>query len=264
MIVDAHCHLVPTREGRECTLARMNESGVDVTVLVPGGMVPPLGMADFLRGREPLITQDPPNQFVLDTVRQLPGRFAAFFHVDPAFHDEADFEGAIADGFCGFKLSPLVNRVAFADHGVQMLCAFAQAFEKPLYTHVVAAGDASLDALEPLLRAYPRLPLILGHMGFAGTDASAIRLARRYDNLFLETSVGSFAAIDEAAQRLGPNKILFGSEGPVHHPGAELKKLELLRLPSSAMERICGDNIKALIKFAESGVSHEQLQFSAV
>src|SRR5215813_8903607 len=127
-----------------------------------------------------------------------------------------------------------------------MLCAFAQAFEKPLYTHVVAAGDASLDALEPLLRSYPRLPLILGHMGFAGTDASAIRLARRYDNLFLETSVGSFEAIREAARRLGPTKILYGSEGPIHHPGAELKKLELLHLPSGAMERICSNNIKEL------------------
>ena len=68
MIVDAHCHLVPAREGLEQTLARMKEAGVDFTILVPGGMVPPLGMADFLRGREPLITQDPPNDFVLEAV----------------------------------------------------------------------------------------------------------------------------------------------------------------------------------------------------
>jgi predicted TIM-barrel fold metal-dependent hydrolase len=264
MIVDSHCHLVPTREGLDQTLARMKDSGIDFTVLVPGGMVPPLGMADFLRGREPLITQDPPNQFVLKAIREFPGQFAAFFHVDPAFHDEDDLEKAVADGFCGFKLSPLVNRVAFASRGVQMLCAFAHALEKPLYTHVVASGEASLDALEPLLRAYSRLPLILGHMGFAGTDASAIRLARRYDNLFLETSVGSYAAISEAAHRLGPTKLLYGSEGPVHHPGAELKKLELLRLSSSAMERICSDNIKELIQFAERGVSHEQLHSSAL
>lgn len=250
MIVDAHCHLVPNDSGIAQTLSAMDEAGVDLTVLVPGGMISPLGMADFLRGREPLITSEPPNDFILTAVRQYPSRFAGFFQVDPSYHNEADLAEAVAAGFSGFKLSPLVNRVAFSDPAVHELFAYAQSRDMPIYTHIVANGEASLDALAPLVKRYRNLPVILGHMGFAATDASAIRLARVHDNLFLETSVGSFSGIREAVNVLGARKVLFGSEGPVHHPGVELRKIELLHLPPSDFERICGRNVLDLIRYS--------------
>lgn len=250
MIVDAHCHLVPTEEGIVQTLSAMNEAGVDLTVLVPGGMISPLGMADFLRGREALLTSAPPNDFVLSAIRRYPLKFAGFFQVDPGYHDEEDLEDALASGFRGFKLNPLVNRVTFSSPDVRDLFTYAEEHDVPIYTHIVASGEASLDALAPLVRSHPKLPVILGHMGFASTDASAIRLARTEDNLFLETSVGSFSAIREAVKILGSTKILFGSEGPVHHPGVELRKIELLRLAASDFDRICRQNILQLIHYS--------------
>lgn len=248
MIIDAHCHLIPSEEAVKFTLDAMALAGVDYTILVPGGMIPPLGMADFLRGRLPLITTDPPNDFVLKTLRQHPARFGAFFQVDPGYHDEDDLKTALEDGFSGFKLNPLVNKVAFAHRDVDALCAFAQSREIPIYTHIVAQGDASLDAFERLVVTYDRLPFILGHMGFAATDESAIRLAQRCDNLFLETSIGSILAIREALSRLGPNRIIFGSEGPVHHPAVELFKLRLLNLSEAGFDRVCGENIQELTR----------------
>ena len=246
MIIDAHCHVLPTQQGVELALGYMAEAGVDHTILVPGGMVPLLGLGDFLRGRQALTTSAPDNDFVRSTFRRHPREFSGFFHVDPSFHVAEDWDEAVAQGFAGFKLNPLVNRIGFSKPEVKELCEYLAARDLPLYTHVVLQGDASLDALELLLNDFRGLKLILGHMGFASTDLSAIRLAQRFDNLYLETSVGSFVAIQEAVRRIGARRIIFGSEGPVHHVGAELRKIELLKLPAADFERICGGNIRAI------------------
>jgi predicted TIM-barrel fold metal-dependent hydrolase len=246
MIIDAHCHLLPSQQGVDLALSYMAEAGVDHTILVPGGMVPLLGLGDFLRGRQALTTSAPDNDFVRSAFRRHPQEFSGFFHVDPAFHVAEDWDEAVAQGFAGFKLNPLVNRVSFAKPEVRELCEYLVARDLPLYTHVVLQGDASLDALELLLNDFHKLKLILGHMGFASTDLSAIQLASRFENLYLETSVGSFVAIQEAVRRLGARRVIFGSEGPVQHVGAELRKIELLKLPTADHERICGGNIRAI------------------
>jgi len=59
----------------------------------------------------------------------------------------------------------------------------------------------------------------------------------------LETSVGAFHAIKEAHKRLGSKKIIYGSEGPAHHPAVELRKIELLQLTGGDFEDITFRNI---------------------
>lgn len=251
MIIDAHCHILPSPDGVDIALSYMSEAQVDHTILVPGGMIPPLGLGDFLRGRQALATSAPDNDFVRSVFERYPRKFSGFFQVDPAYHMADDWDTACAQGFAGFKLNPLVNRVSFLSPEVKELCAYLTDRDLPLYTHIVLQGDASLDALDLLLRDFPKLKLILGHMGFASTDLSAIKLASRHETLYLETSVGSFMAIQEAIRRLGAGRIIFGSEGPVHHVGAELRKIELLKLSAADQDRICAGNISALTHLGE-------------
>jgi predicted TIM-barrel fold metal-dependent hydrolase len=251
MIIDAHCHILPSEQGIAIARGYMADAGVDHTILVPGGMIPLLGFGDFLRGRQALTTSAPDNGFVCSVFRKYAREFSGFFHVDPAFHMQDDWDEALQQGFVGFKLSPLVNRVSFLAPEVKELCEYLEAHDLPLYTHIVLHGDASLDALELLLKDFRKLKLILGHMGFASTDLSAIQLASRRDNIYLETSVGSFVAIQEAVRRIGAGRIIFGSEGPVHHVGAELRKIELLKLPAADQERVCAGNICAIAPLTE-------------
>jgi uncharacterized protein len=251
MIIDAHCHILPSEQGLEIALRYMADANVDHTILVPGGMIPVLGFGDFLRGRQALTTSAPDNDFVRSVFSKYPREFSGFFQVDPAFHMQDDWDEASAQGFLGFKLNPLVNRVSLVAPEVKELCEYLVSRDLPLYTHIVLQGDASLDALELLLKDFRKLKLILGHMGFASTDLSAIQLASRFENVYLETSVGSFVAIQEAVRRIGARRIIFGSEGPVHHVGAELRKIELLRLPTEDQERICAGNICELARLDE-------------
>jgi len=251
MIIDAHCHILPSEQGVDTALGYMADAHVDHTILVPGGMIPVLGFGDFLRGRQALTTSAPDNDFVRSVFCKHPQQFSGFFHVDPAYHMQDDWDEAAVQGFVGFKLNPLVNRVSFLAPEVKELCDYLVDRDLPLYTHIVLHGDASLDALEVLLKDFRRLKLILGHMGFASTDMSALQLASRSENVYLETSVGSFVAIQEAVRRIGAGRVIFGSEGPVHHVGAELRKIELLKLASEDQERICARNICELARLDE-------------
>lgn len=247
MIIDGHSHVVPTEAGAQILFERMQESGIDATVVVPGGMIPTLGFADFLRGRQALITSSPPNNFVLELAKKHPTRIYAFYQIDPLYDEVEDIQEASRNGFSGFKFNPLVNRVSFADPAVHELVEAVGRLGKALYTHITLEGVASIDAFERLAKAHPHVPFILGHMGFASTDLSAITLAKKLPNIFLETSVGSFAAIQEALAKLGAEKIIFGSEGPVHHPKVELEKILLCKLPASQLDWVLGKNISRLL-----------------
>src|SRR5260221_12621221 len=126
-----------------------------------------------------------------------------------------DWDEASAQGFVGFKLNPLVNRVSFLAPGVKELCEYLVSRDLPLYTHIVLHGDASLDALELLLKDFRKLKLILGRMGFAYTDLSAIHLASRLENVYLATSVRHFIAHKEAVRRVHAGSISLGTTLPM-------------------------------------------------
>ena len=105
----------------------------------------------------------------------------------------------------------------------------------------------------PLLRAYPDVKIIIDHLGSPTNyhhQIQAIYLAEKYDNVYLDTSVGSdiFENLQLAVKRAGPEKILFGSDAPVYHPAVELKKIELLDISEKERALILGDNIKKILK----------------
>jgi predicted TIM-barrel fold metal-dependent hydrolase len=79
-----------------------------------------------------------------------------------------------------------------------------------------------------------------------------MRLMRRHSNVYADTSgVRRFDSIDWAVQYAGPNKILFGTDGPWLHPELELSKIRLLGLGAAEESLILGGNILRLIH--ESG-----------
>src|SRR5262249_39194861 len=63
----------------------------------------------------------------------------------------------------------------------------------------------------------------------------------RHPNVYTDTSgVRRFDILRQAVRRAGPDKILFGSDGPWLHPGLELRKIGLLGLVPGPSAKIAG------------------------
>jgi predicted TIM-barrel fold metal-dependent hydrolase len=249
MIIDGHAHVTDADYGAPDLLMRcMASTGIARAVLVPGGMIDVRDMTGHLTGRSLARTDDIPNHLVERLVREYPHRFYGFYCVNPHRGDVvvAEFEQAVRRGFSGLKLAPVVHRFALTARTVLDLAALCGDLGVPFYTHVVYSPGASTEKAGILAREFPGTTFILGHMGFGPADLEAVDLAGRYDNLYLETSGGSFLGIKTALERLGPGKIIYGSEFPLHHPKVELEKLRLLT-DGDAFDQVAGLTLLALL-----------------
>lgn len=70
----------------------------------------------------------------------------------------------------------------------------------------------------------------------------------RHPNVYTDTSgVRRFDILQEALQRAGARKVLFGSDGPWLHPGVELQKVRLLGLRMGDERLVLGGNAMRLL-----------------
>src|SRR2546429_4355208 len=217
LIIDAHCHAgkgeamaAPwsTFADPEVTLGRAQEAGIDKTIIFP------INNPTYERA----------NEEVAQIVKKYPGKFIGF-----AKHDPVTEAGKIKQllsyevkdlGLKGLKLHQLPTR--------EVLDVVA-ALEIPILFHPPKVADYHMIAA-----TYPQINFILAHLGsFASQNWSehlqAIDVARRYPNVYLETSsVVFFEYLEMAARELTAAKLFFGPAGPFVGSGAETLKNPLL------------------------------------
>jgi predicted TIM-barrel fold metal-dependent hydrolase len=106
--------------------------------------------------------------------------------------------------------------------------------------------------VEMFAQQYPAVNLIVAHLGsFAGdwrVHTAVIDLMRRYPSVHADTSsVRFFDWLVRAVREAGSEKLIFGSDGPLLHPGLELMRVKLLKLPPAEEALVLGGNIERLM-----------------
>ena len=145
-------------------------------------------------------------------------------------------------GFVGIK-------VHFHDAPLNReICDVARHYHLPILYDV--GGQVAIAEL--LAESYPDVDFIIPHLGSFADDWRAhvglIDQLVRHPNIYADTSgVRRFDLLQQAVQRAGAHKILFGSDGPWLHPGLELHKIRLLGLPPEQENQIFGKNLLRLI-----------------
>jgi len=107
--------------------------------------------------------------------------------------------------------------------------------------------------LHMLAPQYPDVPIVVAHMGSFWDDWRAqqqmVDILVRYPNVYSDTSgVRRFDYLVEAVRKAGAGKLLLGTDGPWLHPGLELEKIRLLRLPPEQEAKILGGNAARLMR----------------
>jgi uncharacterized protein len=248
MIIDCHCHagkgdLLTAPWNTDAPLGpylrRAREAGINKTVVFPAFNT------DYATA----------NAQLASLIRRYAGRLIgfAFLHtVRDAGRIFQMVEQAVTQwGFRGIKI-----------HGhdampTREVCEAARAFGVPVLVDV--AGQTHV--IEMFAPQYREVNFIIPHLGSFEDDWRAhqqlIDQLVRHPNVYADTAgVRRFDYIVQAIKRAGVRKILFGSDGPWLHPGLELQKIRLLRLPPDNESLILGGNILRLIspRAAMSGV----------
>jgi predicted TIM-barrel fold metal-dependent hydrolase len=183
------------------------------------------------------------NKEVADIVRRYPGRFIGF-----AKHDPVNEKGEIRAllfrevrelGLRGLKLH--------VQPTPEVLDAVKELGIPVLYHPLRVA------LFEEFVPSYPTVNFILAHMG-SDTSANwheqlaAIELAKRYQNVHLDTSASCIAELFERAfNELPPQQILFGSDEVELDCRVTLERIRVLKLPAESEELILGGNILRLL-----------------
>jgi predicted TIM-barrel fold metal-dependent hydrolase len=242
VILDAHMHIdeVPalgwSMSAREC-IERMDEAGIDIGVVMTITDLPALN----------------PNalELIAAACAEYPERLYAFARIHPWYGDAAEeaLERAFTEFTCfkGLKLHPVSTIAHPSGADTQRLVRCAVRHDAPTLLH---CGDEPLTtplAIEPLAAACPDATIILGHMGGYFHGDEAIEVAERRPNIILETSAFPYPAkIREAVERLGADRVIYGSDGPVCSPRIEVEKVRLAGVGADAEPRVLGETAAEL------------------
>lgn len=131
------------------------------------------------------------------------------------------------------------------------VCDAARKYRIPILVDVTGRSHV----LHMLAPQYPDVPFVVAHMGSFWDDWRAqqqmVDILVRYPNVYSDTSgVRRFDYLVEAVRKAGAGKLLFGTDGPWLHPGLELEKIRLLKLPPDQERLITGGNALRLLRRA--------------
>jgi uncharacterized protein len=232
--IDAHAHLgeccvFGLLSTEEDMLRRMEESGVDATIVQP---YPGATAASKTHDR------------IADLCARHPGRFFGLASLSPhgdRHAYEREVERCVKElKFVGLKLHTI-------GHGVNPLSADGDRFFATAHalgiTAMVHTGKGVPFALPslciPPARKSPGLKIVLAHAGFAVFSAEAQVAASVCSNLYLETSWCTGEDIRWMINTIGADRVMMGADLPSNVP-VELAKYKALDLESEVYDKAMG------------------------
>jgi predicted TIM-barrel fold metal-dependent hydrolase len=251
MIIDCHCHAgkgdrmtAPwdTEAPLEPYLRRARDAGIDKTIVFSAFH------SDYAQA----------NAQVARIVAQHPHRLIGFAMVHASRDAGRIFPmvriAAVKWRFRGIKVH------GFQATPTREVCETARAFRLPVLVDV----GLKPHVVEMFAPQYRDVNFIIPHLGsFIGdwkAHQQVVDQLVRHANVYADTSsVREFDYIVQAVKRAGPQKVLFGSDGPWIHPGVEIHKIRLLRLPPEKEALILGGNALRLIRHAKVGWEAAQI-----
>jgi len=155
--------------------------------------------------------------------------------------------------FVGVKLHPLMDGYLPADPAIHPIMRLLGERGLSVLIHSGHPIFSLPWSIEELAVAFPEIKIIMGHMGHSNVVYinASIDIALRRPNVYLETSgMPMHTKIREAVERVGPDRVLYGSDAPFHHPDVEMLKVRLSGLSDDLVERVLRTNAEQLFGVA--------------
>ncbi|MDQ0392487.1 amidohydrolase family protein [Labrys monachus] len=238
IVIDAHNH-IGTRHGATQTgadlVAKMDSTGVAKAVIFP-----------FTEGNFT-------NDAVKTAYDQFPERLIPYCAVNPWQPDAAaEVRRCVRDwGFKGLKLHPTLNGYHLADPGlVNPLFEEAGDLGIPIIVHGASDLYNAPPEFAEMARRFPKVKLLMAHMGFFWAVDQAIAYAKELPNLYLETSRAPIFEITTAVRELGPGKVIWGTDSPFVDYEWEFRKMERCSADKAVYDLVVGGTMAEILHIA--------------
>jgi len=155
-------------------------------------------------------------------------------------------------GFCELKIMPTSHYVPLFTELTHPLMHKAEQLRIPVTIHTGTHHSLPME-LTFLAEEFSTVPIIMEHMGYRHFEPDdgvlqAVEVARRYGNVHLDTThVFNPHAIRYAVEKVGAERVIFGSETPIRPPKICVEVLKLAGLKRSEEELILGENLERLL-----------------
>ncbi|MEB3330332.1 MAG: amidohydrolase family protein [Candidatus Sericytochromatia bacterium] len=196
---------------------------------------------------------------LLETLAPYGERFAVFCSVDPQDPDfAARFATYVATGqVYGLKIHPsLAGPIPTSERMFELL-SLADAHHLPVIIHTgtfpfpLCEGADNALALEPVIRDFPNVPIVLAHIGWDQAE-HVLALGHDYPNVYTDTSWQPPHVIREAISAMGLERVLFGSDFPLFSQSRALSVL-LEALRPEELATVGRENARRLLAHARAG-----------
>lgn len=243
---DFEAYLSANYQGRQFTLEELlaweDEAGVDVAVVMPNTEVVPKNreLGETLRGNK---------------------RTLGCALINPCTGDAAvkEIQTAVRDwGLRGMKLMPVIHKYAIDDPMVDGVMKAARELG------IIVSIHSGPDNCHPtrignLAKRFPDVTIIMDHMGLPDNLPEGVEAAQQNRNIFLGTTILRFhkrwgddpnavvpMEVKAAIDKLGPERVVFGSNMPEYRPIQVMDALRRLNLGPEAEKLIFGENLKRI------------------
>jgi len=291
-IVDAHSHLWLCQDTEvEGLKIRTQEGGRSLFMGEIRQMLPPyladgrntaeifLSNMDYAQVSAAVVTQEYidglQNDYLWEVQQKFPNRFLCCGMVDarnPGFFERG--KKLITQGFKAIKIP--AGRLILPDKRVwltsmEMMALFKEMEKQAVILSVdLAEGDKQVKEMEEIIAEYPKLKIAVGHFGMVGSQGwkKQIALARN-ENVRIESGgitwlfheefypyTGAVQAIKEAAEMVGIEKLMWGSDYPRTMTAITYRMsfdfvLKSKLLNDGEKQLFLGENAKAFYSFSE-------------
>ena len=251
MIVDAHTHMrVPIGGleaggrkniygvadlGIEAYLEAFDENGVDACWVFPveSFRTDSLALAEI--------------EGLAAVCEPYPHRLFPFVSVNPAWPEDAireTIEHAVHNlKVYGLKFVPICQGVSLANPGMDVVADVATRLNVPVFLHDGSPEYCSAIQVAYYARQFPDLRVVSGHGGLREYWPDHIDAVKALPNLSICLSGPTQWGIQALYDELGPDRIMFGSDGGIGSPAittAYLRRIDRLTAPQEDKRKILG------------------------
>lgn len=143
--------------------------------------------------------------------------------------------------------------------GVQDCSSNYQVLDDPNLVHFIEASEAidlpivfeeELAFTEAFVRKTKNLKIIIPHLGMLGGNPfDFLKTFKSRENVFFDTALAGTETIMQFVEKIGKERILFGSDIPFGAMKRELEKILSLSIGDDEKEWILSKNLKRLIRW---------------